>query len=65
MPANEFYHFRFRDPRTGRWMRAGYLAQVPVIRRCYAEWQIIGRPEIKQAPDDMGFNQFNPFRTSR
>ena len=60
----ELYPFRFRDPRTGKWIRARYLAKVPVIQRQYAEWELIGPAEIRHVPDDQSFNYFNPFRTS-
>jgi hypothetical protein len=61
MRGNEFYHFRFRDPRSGKWIRAGFLAQVPVIRRCYAEWEIIG-PSERRTVGTGGSEQFNDLR---
>jgi len=63
MPTLHLYRFRFRDPRTGRWIRARYLAKVPVIQRHYAEWELIGPAEIRQVPDDPSLNYFNPFRS--
>ena len=46
------YPFRFRDPLTGKWIRARYVAELHEIEQRYAEWEIIGEPEIRQVPDD-------------
>ena len=63
MPRLELYPFRYRDARTGKWVRARYLAQVPVIQRHYAEWELIGPPEIRHVATDVRFDYFNPFRS--
>ena len=34
------YRFRYRDPCTGRWMRARYRATLPDIRARYTEWML-------------------------
>ena len=34
------YRFRYRDPGTGRWMRARYRATLPDIRARYTEWTL-------------------------
>ena len=52
------YPFRFRDPLTGKWIRARYLAQRHVIAERYVEWETTGTPEIRR---DVG-GSFNPFR---
>ena len=39
------YPFRYRDPRTGRWVRARYVAEPNVIAQRYAEWEITGPAE--------------------
>ena len=64
MPVLNLYPFRFRDPLTGRWIRARYVAELPAIQRRYSEWEVIGAPEIRQVPDDARSNQFNPFQRS-
>jgi hypothetical protein len=43
----ELYPFRFRDPLTGKWVRARYVAELHEIAARYAEWEIIGPPEIR------------------
>ena len=65
MPTLQLYPFRYRDQRTGKWIRARYLAKVPVIQRHYAEWELTGPAEIRHVPDNPGINYFNLFRTSR
>lgn len=51
-PVLELYPFRFRDPLTGKWVRARYVAEFHDIRQRYAEWEITGEPEIRHVPDD-------------
>ena len=63
MPRLALYPFRYRDPRTGKWVRARYLAQVPVIQRHYAEWELTGPAEIRHVPDDPSLDYFDPFRS--
>jgi len=41
------YPFRFRDPVTGKWMKARYRAERGEIAARYAEWEITGVPEIR------------------
>src|SRR5262244_3110976 len=41
------YPFRFRDPRTGKWVRARYRATLAEIKPRYREWEIDGSPEIR------------------
>ena len=41
------YPFRFRDPVSGKWVRARYKAARTVIAARYAEWEIVGPPEIR------------------
>jgi len=63
MPTLQLYPFRYRDPRTGKWVRARYLAKVPVIQRQYSEWELTGPAEIQHVPDDPSRDYFNPFRS--
>src|SRR5262245_10414340 len=46
MAPTELYAFRFRDPRTGKWVRARYCATLAEIKARYREWEIDGPPEI-------------------
>ena len=50
----ELYPFRFRDPRTGKWVRARYVATLAELKSRYREWEIIGPPETRgDAPVQM------------
>jgi hypothetical protein len=40
----ELYPFKHRDERTGKWIRARYKAEVPVIQRRYSDWETHRRP---------------------
>jgi hypothetical protein len=60
MPTLELYPFRFRDPLTGKWVRARYKLQVPVLQRAYSDWEIIGAPEIRHVTETCT-RAFNPF----
>jgi hypothetical protein len=48
----ELYPFRFRDPVTGRWVRARYRAQRDEIERRYVEYEIVGPPEVRDGDPD-------------
>lgn len=52
MPTIELFPFRYRDPLTGRWVRARYVAETREIAARYAEWEIIGPPEIRSGTDE-------------
>jgi hypothetical protein len=56
---HELYPFRYRDPLTGKWVRARYVAQRHVIAERYAEWEFIGPAEIRTRGG--GHDSFNPF----
>jgi hypothetical protein len=45
--ALELFPFRYRDPRTGKWIRTRYVADRDVIAKRFAEWEIVGPPEIR------------------
>ena len=50
----ELCPFRLRDPRTGKWVRARYVATRAELESRYREWEIIGPPEIRgDAPAQM------------
>ena len=42
-----YYPFRFFDDVTKKWTRARYVADLHVIAERYAQWEIIGPPEIR------------------
>ena len=54
----ELYPFRYRDPATGKWVRARYRATQQEIARRYAEYEITGPPEIREIGE--GTRYFNP-----
>jgi hypothetical protein len=54
----ELYPFRYRDPATGRWVRARYRATQQEIARRHAEYEITGPPEIREIGE--GTRYFNP-----
>ena len=47
-PRLELFAFRYRDPRTGKWVRARYRAELHELEERYVEWEIIGPPEIRE-----------------
>ena len=55
----ELFPFRYRDPLTGKWTRARYLAERHEIANRYKEWAIVGPPEIR---GDGGYSYFRPYR---
>ena len=57
------YRFRFRDPLTGKWVRARHKLQYPELQRRYVEWEITGAPEIRDGAANV--DPFNPFRVPR
>lgn len=64
MPRVECFPFRFRDPVTGKWVRARYRAERHVIAERYknTEWEIIGPPEIRDT--DPSARYFSPWRVT-
>ena len=57
------YPFRYRDPLTGKWIRARYKTETDVIAERFAEWEITGPAELRVA-NPVGFNPYrNPWRT--
>ena len=55
------YSFRFRDPLTGKWVRARHKLQVPALQRRYSEWEITGPPEIRDVRPGC-VEPFSPFK---
>ena len=60
MPRPELLPFRYRDPRTGKWIRARYVAELHEIAARYAEFEIAGPPEIRDVDPDARY--FTPHR---
>lgn len=46
--AFEVFPFRYRDARTGRWVKARYMAERTEIAARYTEWEIIGPGEERR-----------------
>src|SRR5437762_10900487 len=55
-----YYPFRFFDDVTKKWTRARYVAELHVIAERYAQWEIIGPPEIRSGSPTM----FTPWARS-
>jgi hypothetical protein len=47
-PALLLFPFRYRDARTGKWLKARYVAERHEIAQSYAEWEIVGPPETRK-----------------
>jgi len=54
----EVFPFRYRDARTGKWVKARYKAERDEIAARYAEWEIIGPGEERRPATGC----FNPNR---
>jgi hypothetical protein len=59
MAPIELYSFRFRDPRTGKWVRAHYVATLAEIAARYREWELDGPAEVR---GDAPVQMFQPAR---
>jgi len=55
--APDLYPFRYRDPVTGKWVRARYRATVENIAARHATWEITG-PVSRPSPPSSGFDPF-------
>ena len=53
--AHILYPFRYRDARTGKWVKARYVAELREIRDRNAVWEIVGAPEIRKGGPAQGF----------
>jgi hypothetical protein len=60
MPRLELYAFRYRDPLTKKWVRARYVAELREIAARYAEYEVLGPPEIRNV--DPHARWFDPLR---
>src|SRR4051794_2520626 len=59
MPRLELFPFRYRNPVTGKWVRARYVATREEITKGNVEWEIIGPPEVREVDPDARY--FTPF----
>ena len=57
-PRLELFPFRYRDPRTGKCVRARYYAQRHEIAARYSEWKITGPAEVRDV--DPAAQAFTP-----
>ena len=62
MPRLELFPFRYRNPVTGKWVRARYVAERHIIAERFAEYEITGPPEIREV--DPEARAFSPHRSS-
>jgi hypothetical protein len=64
MPRFELWRFRFRDPLSGRWIRARYRAPREDLDQRYGagRYQTFGPPEVRDVAADAGYSYFNPAR---
>jgi hypothetical protein len=60
-PRLELFPFRYREPRSGKWVRARYVATMEDIAKCYAEWEIAGPAEIRDVDPDARY--FTPHKS--
>ena len=63
VPRLELFPVRYRNPVTGKWVRARYVATREEIAKANAEWEIIGPPETREV--DRHARYFTPFRVKR
>jgi hypothetical protein len=62
-PRLELFAFRYRDPHTGKWIRARYLAERHEIAARFAEFEIVGEPETRNVdPAARAFTQHQSFK---
>jgi hypothetical protein len=53
MPTTLYmYEFRYIDRLRGKWMTARYRREAPGIRCRYADYELVGAPEVRHVPDD-------------
>jgi hypothetical protein len=56
----DLFALPLRDPRTGKWIRARYVARREQIAERYAGWEITGPAEIRDVDPDA--RAFSPFK---
>ena len=63
MPRLRLLPFRFRDPVTGKWVRARNVAELHEIKQRYVEWEIIEAPEVREVRSDTRYFSPHPRET--
>ena len=59
-PASHLvYSFRYRDERTGKWIKARYKASPHEINSVYREWQLLDQGELRESAGQQP--RFSPF----
>ena len=58
VPRLELFPFRYKDTRTGKWVRARYVAELHEIKARHTEFEITGPPEIRDVDPDARY--FSP-----
>ena len=58
MSRLELFPFRYRDPVTGKWVKARYKAERHEIAERHAEFEIAGPAEVREIHTDARY--FNP-----
>ena len=61
MPRLELFAFRYRDPRTRKWIRARYVATREEIAQRHAAWEIVGLAEIRDVDPEARY--FTPHKS--
>lgn len=56
----KLYLFRYRNPLTGKWVRARYVAERHEIAARHKEWEITGTPEVREGGQSGYFPPFRP-----
>jgi hypothetical protein len=51
-PRLELFPFRYRNPRTGKWVRARYVAERHEIAERFTEFEILGPAEVRDVDTD-------------
>ena len=61
----KLYPFRFKNPVSGKWVKARYVAERHEIegRHAPGEWEIIGPPEIREIDEEWSY--FSPWTNSQ
>ena len=61
MAPLELFPFRFRDPVTGKWQRARYVAALAEISSRYEGWELIGPAEVRADEPMKMFTPHHPW----
>src|SRR5690242_4481615 len=57
MGRRELHPFRYKDPITGKWVRARYRATLADIAARYATWEVTGPPSVMPGTS-IGFDPY-------